>query len=76
MAKLACPCGNVLSNVADPNDVEWTLIADAVLDEAELSGSASAVVDLVYSQCTRVWRCAYGRLALLSGNSARWFRPE
>lgn len=76
MGKLNCPCGEQLSNVSSPNEVEGYLISDMDL---EACGDIEAVDVLSVSR--GVWECsACGRLAFdwpnKNDRTVKWYLPE
>jgi len=76
MGKLRCKCGNILSNVASPNEVEGYLIKDQDLEFEGLRDS-SDIMDIG----RLVWECnECGRLAVSypgkDDATVKWYVPE
>ena len=76
MGKLNCICGNRLSNVQSPNEVEGILIKDYDLD---WEGEKDLIQVLELGR--EVWECnECGRLAIsypdMNDRKMKWYKPE
>ena len=72
VAKLECLCGNLLSNVACPNEIEGYLLTDMDVDVNKIDPIEDG---------RSVWECdECGRLAFSHPGrqdcSVKWYRPE
>lgn len=78
MARLKCPCGEVLTNTGIPNEVEGILLRDIDL---EWIGNDSVNLLEIDGLGRDIWECSScGRLAIswpqLRGSLVKWYWPE
>ena len=76
MSKLKCLCGNVLSNVGIPNEMEGIIIKDS-----DLVFNTKLTYMEVMNKGRTVWECKMcGRLAISypekNDNEVKWYKPE
>ena len=76
MARLKCLCGNSLSNVCSPNEMEGYLLTDM---DMEFDDDKSCLDIMDIARC--VWECdKCGRLAFNFPNkdsdTVKWYKPE
>ena len=74
MAKLNCPCGEQLSNVCVPNNIEGILLQDVEIKD-------NSTYEEIQDTGRSVWECkACGRLAfnypLKDDSRVKWYVPE
>ena len=68
MAKLRCPCGNVLSNVS------WPAKNNGFFVRSDKAGEIGA--DII-DDGSDVWECdKCGRIGFSIDNSVKWFTPD
>lgn len=70
MAKLTCPCGNVLSTVSCPNDLQYFALA--------IDNGCSITRDYEdRDQMVEIWKCTCGNIAWFGEGAKRcvWYAP-